>query len=120
MADPTPPPTTVPTVRATGAALEAVARLTRTHGDLIFVLSAGCCAGSAPMCFPLTDFHTGQGDILLGDVGGAPFYADRRHLRAWAHGTVVLDVEPGYPDGLSLGAGDGRHFITTSESAPSQ
>ncbi len=106
----------LPVVRATEAAVVAVDRLVRTHGELIFVLSAGCCDGSAPMCFPVGDFSVGAGDIVVGTVAGCPVYVERRQLDAWPHAEIVLDVEPGYADGFSLAAGEGQHFVAASSS----
>jgi len=98
-------------VIATEAAREAVRRLRAVRGRLMFVQSAGCCGGSAPMCFPAGEYLTGPGDLLLGWVAGCPFYIDRRLYEAWHPGQFVLDVEPGMPEGFSLAAGDGLHFI---------
>jgi len=106
----------LPVVRATDAAVEAVRRLVRSHGELLFVVSAGCCDGSAPMCFPANDFLVGGGDVLVGTVAGCPVYVERRQLDAWPHATMVLDVEPGYADGFSLAAGEGRHFVMSTSS----
>lgn len=78
----------------------------------MFAQSAGCCGGSAPMCFPRGEYLTGPGDLLLGSVEGCPFYIDRRLYEAWHPGRLVLDVEPGDPEGFSLAAGDGLHFVT--------
>jgi len=38
----------------------------RRGEDLMFVQSAGCCAGSVPMCFPVGEFVTGELNLLLG------------------------------------------------------
>ncbi len=99
-------------VIATVAAQEAVRRLRAARGPLMFVQSAGCCAGSVPMCFPDGEFLTGQGDLLLGMVDGCPFYIDRRLYEAWHPGQLVLDVAPGPPEGFSLGPADDLHFVT--------
>jgi uncharacterized protein (DUF779 family) len=99
-------------VIATEAARLAVRRLRAVRGPLMFVQSAGCCGGSAPMCFPRGEYLTGAGDLLLGPVEGCPFYIDRRLYEAWHPGRLVLDVEPGDPEGFSLAAGDGLHFVT--------
>ncbi|WP_446723746.1 DUF779 domain-containing protein [Microbacterium sp. HSID17254] len=61
----------------TPAAADLLVTLTDLHGPLMFHQSAGCCDGSAPMCFPDGDFKTGDRDGELGDgqvagVGG-PF-----------------------------------------------
>jgi hypothetical protein len=102
----------VPGVRATDAAAHAIRRLMTVHGRLMFVQSAGCCDGSAPMCFPDGDFLVGDGDIRIGEVEGCPVYVDRDRLAAWPHHDLVIDAQPGYADGLSLEAGDGLHFVT--------
>ena len=99
-------------VIATEAARLAVRRLRAVRGPLMFVQSAGCCGGSAPMCFPRGEYLTGPGDLLLGSIEGCPFYIDRRLYEAWHPGRLVLDVEPGDPEGFSLAAGDGLHFVT--------
>jgi uncharacterized protein (DUF779 family) len=99
-------------VIATKAARLAVRRLRAVRGPLMFAQSGGCCGGSAPMCFPRGEYLTGPGDLLLGSVEGCPFYIDRRLYEAWHPGRLVLDVEPGDPEGFSLAAGDGLHFVT--------
>jgi uncharacterized protein (DUF779 family) len=109
----------LPVVRATDAAVEAVRRLVRIHGELLFVLSAGCCDGSAPMCFAAGDFMVGDADVRVGEVAGCPVYVERRQLEAWPHAEIVLDVEPGYADGFSLAAGEGHHFVSSASSCPS-
>ncbi|MGZ4435134.1 MAG: DUF779 domain-containing protein [Trebonia sp.] len=99
-------------VIATEAARLAVRRLRAVRGPLMFVQSAGCCGGSAPMCFPRGEYLTGLGDLLLGQIEGCPFYIDRHLYEAWHPGRLVLDVEPGSLEGFSLEAGDGLHFVT--------
>ena len=91
----------MPAVRATDAARAAVAELARAVGPLVIVQSAGCCDGSAPMVLPAADFPLGSGDIHVGDVEGVPVYVALRELRAWEHRELVIDVAPGYADGLS-------------------
>jgi uncharacterized protein (DUF779 family) len=105
----------LPTVRATDAATRAVADLTRTFGPLVIVQSAGCCDGSAPMCVPASDFPLGADDIQVGVVAGVPVHIARRELRAWTHHDLLLDVQPGYADGLSLAPADGMHFVSLTE-----
>ena len=80
----------------------------------MFVQSGGCCAGSTPMCFPDGEFIVGDGDVLLGDIDGCPFYIDARLDQAWGAGPFVLDVAVGPPEGFSLGAGENLHFVTYS------
>lgn len=78
----------------------------------MFVQSAGCCAGSTPMCFPGGEFLVGNGDVLLGEVDGCPVYIDARLDDALGRADYVLDVEAGHPEGLSLAAGEEQHFVT--------
>jgi uncharacterized protein (DUF779 family) len=108
----------LPRLRATSAAEESLSRVVHEHGPVILVLSAGCCGGSTPMCFPEGEFRLGSQDVLLGTVAGCGVYLDRRQLDAWPHAEVLIDVEPGAPEGFSLGAGDGRHFVSWSSSKP--
>ncbi len=103
-------------VVATPAAREAIAAVRDEYGPLMFVLSHGCCDGTAPMCYKLGAFPLGGGDVLLGTVEGAPFYMEARRHQAWGKPSFVLDVEPGYADGFSLPAGDGTHFVARTDS----
>ena len=99
-------------VVATEAAREAVRRLRAARGELMFVQSAGCCAGSVPMCYPAGEYITGPADVLLGFAAGCPFYIDHRLYEAWRSPQLILDVAEGEPEGFSLGAGEGKHFVT--------
>jgi len=84
----------------------------------MFVQSAGCCAGSVPMCFPAGEFITGDTDMLLGVIEGCPFYIDARIYQSWDHPQLVLDVAPGNPEGFSLGPGGGLQFVTRANACP--
>ena len=98
---------------ATPAAREAVKRLCAARGGpVMFVQSAGCCAGSVPMCFPAGEFITGVHDLLLGEIEGCPFYIGSALNTAWNSPDLVLDVTDGEPEGFSLGPGSGQRFIT--------
>lgn len=103
-----------PPVIATPAALEAIARLVAARGPIMFFQSGGCCDGSLPMCFAGGELAVGERDVLLGVLGGAPFYIDHRQHEAWKHMQLILDVAEGEPEGISLAAGPDRHFITRS------
>ena len=102
-------------VTATEAAREAITALRATlGGSVMFVQSGGCCAGSTPMCYPDGELLVGDLDVLLGEIDGCPFYIDKRLDAAWHQDVFVLDVACGPPEGFSLAAGDGRHFVTRS------
>lgn len=101
-------------VTATPAALAALARLREQRGALILYQSGGCCDGSLPVCLEQGDLRIGDGDVLLGSVGGCPVYIDDRQYAVWRHTQLIIDVGEGEPEGFSLPTGDGRHFITRS------
>ena len=102
-------------ITATPAAREAISCLRAARGaPVMFVQSAGCCAGSTPMCFPDGEFIIGDVDILLGDIDGSPFYIDKRLDEAWNQDGFILDVADGPPEDFSLAAGDDLHFVTLS------
>ena len=103
-----------PRIVATEAAREAIARLRAAKGGVMFVVSGGCCDGSAPMCFQAGDFRVGTGDVRLGDIDGCEIYVGAAQDDAWGHPAFILDVEPGMPDGFSLAAGDDLHFVLRS------
>ncbi len=105
-------------VTATLAARRAIAGLRARGGAVMFVQSAGCCGGSAPMCFRRGEFLLGRSDVLLGEVEGCPFYIDRQLDDAWGRPRLVLDVAPGFAEGFSLPAGAGRHFVVRTVPGP--
>ena len=104
-------------VIATPAARQAIGALSARGGPVMFVLSGGCCGGTAPMCFRQGEFITGAGDLLLAEIGRCPFYVDASLYRAWGEPVLTLDVEPGFPEGFSLAAGDGMHFVVRGQQA---
>jgi len=102
-------------IRATPAARAAISRLRAARGGpVMFVQSGGCCAGSAPMCYPAGEFITGEVDVLLGEIDGCPFWIDRRLDAAWRQAQFILDVQAGDPEGFSLPAGEHLRFVTRS------
>jgi uncharacterized protein (DUF779 family) len=102
-------------VRATDAALDAIEALTGVRGRVMFFQSGGCCDGSSPICLPEGELPLSPHDLLLGDVGGAPFYIDTDLYQRWNQPAFLLDVSPGAPEGFSLGGPD-SHFVTREAS----
>ena len=82
-------------VVATPAALELIEKLKDKHGPLMFHQSGGCCDGSAPMCYQLGELMVGDQDILLGEIGGCPFYIGAAQYESWKHTQLIIDVVPG-------------------------
>jgi uncharacterized protein len=101
-------------VSATPAALELIEQLQGRHGPLLFHQSGGCCDGSSPMCFPRTEFLVGEVDVLLGEIGGQPFYMSESQFAYWMHTHLIIDVVPGRGGMFSLEGPDGVRFLTRS------
>lgn len=88
--------------------------LTIKHGPLMFHLSGGCCDGSAPMCFPDGEFKVGDSDILLGYIGGCPFYMSKDQWEYWKHTWLTVDVTRGRGSSFSLEIPLGLRFLIRS------
>ena len=70
-------------INATAAALAELARLRERHGPLMLFQSGGCCDGSSPLCLHEGELLVGPNDLLLGEVGGVPFYIDAEQYERW-------------------------------------
>ncbi|GJE43239.1 DUF779 domain-containing protein [Methylobacterium soli] len=97
-------------VTATPAALALIDELRAEHGPVMFHQSGGCCDGSSPMCYPVGDFITSDGDVHLGQVGGADFFISRSQFSVWKHTHIILDVVPGRGGMFSLENGREKRF----------
>ena len=97
-------------VTATPDALALIAELRAEYGPVMFHQSGGCCDGSSPMCYPVGDFLIGDGDVHLGEVGGAPFYISGSQFAVWKHTHIILDVVPGRGGMFSLENGREKRF----------
>ncbi len=103
-------------VSATAAALELIEQLKKRYGaNLLFHQSGGCCDGSSPMCFPQSDYQTGPLDILVGEIGGLPFYLHQEQYNRWQHTDLIIDVVVGNGGMFSLDNGTGKRFLMRSE-----
>lgn len=104
------------TVTATPAALALIGDLkTRFGTELLFHQSGGCCDGSAPMCFQKGDYIIGDQDVLIGEIGGVPFYMNADQYARWQHTDLVIDAIDGIGGMFSLENGSGRRFLTRSD-----
>jgi uncharacterized protein len=127
-------PGSVPPVRV-GITPEAAAvlhRLRARHGPLMFHQSGGCCDGSAPMCYPRSEFIVGDADVLLGvlrdepradeaaassdgfDDAETPVWISGSQFALWRHTQLLVDVVPGRGAGFSVEAPEGVRFLTRS------
>ncbi|WP_028875385.1 DUF779 domain-containing protein [Tepidiphilus margaritifer] len=103
-----------PQVIATPAALELIEKLRKKYGPVMFHQSGGCCDGSSPMCYPQGEFIVGDNDVLLGEIGGAPFYISKPQFDYWKHTQLIIDVVPGRGGMFSLENGEGVRFLVRS------
>ena len=101
-------------VSATPAALALLAEIVADHGPVLFHQSGGCCDGSSPMCYPQDDFIVGDRDVLLGEIGGAPFYISPSQFEYWKHTQLIIDVVNGRGGMFSLENGEGVRFLVRS------
>ncbi len=101
-------------VSATEAALELIRELVARHGPLMFHQSGGCCDGSSPMCYPRGELLIGEQDVLLGEIGGQPFYMSAAQFEYWRHTHLIIDVVPGRGGMFSLEGPLGVRFLTRS------
>jgi uncharacterized protein len=98
-------------ITATPAATAMVKRLARKNGPLAIFQSGGCCDGSLPLCLLAEELAPSPNDVLLGHVGGAPFYIDAEQYERWGEPEFLLDVARGAPEGFSFGEPD-AHFVS--------
>lgn len=102
-------------VIATQAALDLIALLQRKYGALMFHQSGGCCDGSAANCYLPGDLTIGAGDVLLGEIGGFPFYMGLAQYECWKHTQLIIDVIDARGGGtFSLEGPEGKSFHTRS------
>ena len=101
-------------VVATPEALALIAELQAQYGELMFHQSGGCCDNSAANCYLPTDLTIGPYDVLLGHVGGVPFYISKSQYEYWKHTQLILDVIEGTGGTFSLEGPEGRAFHTRS------
>jgi uncharacterized protein (DUF779 family) len=104
----------VPRASATPAALELLRELKEKHGELILHQSGGCCDGSAPMCYPKSEFRIGHYDVFLADIEGTAYYIGGEQFVCWSHTHLELDVVKGRGASFSLEAPEGKRFIIQS------
>lgn len=102
-------------VEATDAALQLIKEIIADHGPVIFHQSGGCCDGSAPMCYAQGDLILADHDVLMGEIGGAPFYIGGAQYEAWKHTRLIIDVVEGRGGMFSLDNGRGKRFLTRSD-----
>jgi len=98
----------------TDKAAEVVNSLIKTHGELIFHQSGGCCDGSAPMCFEKGELLIDDNDVLLGEICGCEFYMAKDQFEYWKHTHLTIDVTNGRGASFSLEIPLGLRFVVQS------
>ncbi len=101
-------------VEGTNEAIALLRELVEEHGELLFHQSGGCCDGSAPMCYPRRELRLGARDVLLGEVGGTPFFMGGDQFEYWKHTHLTIDVVKGRGSGFSIEAPRGVRFLVRS------
>jgi uncharacterized protein len=101
-------------VIATDAAVELIEKLKQQHGPVMFHQSGGCCDNSAANCYLPGEITTGAGDVLLGEIGGSPFYISKSQYEYWKHTQLIIDVIDGHGGTFSLEGPEGKAFHTRS------
>lgn len=89
-------------------ALALIAELRAQYGEILFCHSGG--EDSVPLCYEMHDFHVGD-CVLLGIVGGAPFYLHKTQYAATKHAQLILGIAKGNGNTFSLEYGTGVHFV---------
>lgn len=56
----------------------------------------------------------GVSDVLLGEIGGQPFYMSEAQFEYWQHTHLIIDVVPGRGGMFSLEGPGGLRFLTRS------
>ncbi|BDS10755.1 DUF779 domain-containing protein [Aureispira anguillae] len=104
----------IPRVLITPEAKSVIDQLRLEHGELIFHQSAGCCDGSAPMCFPKGELMLNETDIWLGDIHNCGFFMSQDQFEYWKYTQLTIDVTQGRGSSFSLEIPMGIRFITKS------
>jgi uncharacterized protein (DUF779 family) len=66
------------------------------------------------MCYPDGELQVGDGDRLLGHIGGMPFYISEAQFEYWRHTQLIIDVVSGRGGMFSLEGREGLRFLTRS------
>jgi uncharacterized protein (DUF779 family) len=101
-------------VTATERAASLLRRLQDCFGPLILYQGGGCCSGSQPICARRGDIRLGSGDFLLDEVEGTPFYVGSESAAQVRSVGILLDVEDGETDSLSIENREDVHFVSGS------
>ena len=98
-------------LQASEAAQALVGDLRRRHGDLVLVLSHGCCDGTTPLLLPVAEWPAHTDEVVLGEVAGTPMRVSAAQAAQFARLVLTLDVDPGDNGAFSLEDGSGQRLV---------
>ncbi|WP_276167733.1 DUF779 domain-containing protein [Zobellia alginiliquefaciens] len=101
-------------VLVTEEAKKVIESLKKTHGELMFHQSGGCCDGSSPMCFSKGELILNETDIWLGNIADCDFYMSQDQFEYWKHTQLTIDVTKGRGASFSLEIPLGVRFVIKS------
>lgn len=98
---------------------EATALFEKLKNDypkgILLYLSAGCCEGSALLCYSKNDFKLGVNDVLLGTANEVEIYTHQSHAKILKDNKLSLETAPDKGSEYSLDYDYNTHFILKSE-----
>ena len=104
-------------VSVTPAAADVIELLKKENGELVFNQSGGCCDGTAPMCYPKSDFYVPSRNIKLGVICDVEFFIDKDQFEYFKHSHITIDVKEekgAFGNSFSLEIDLGYQFLTKS------
>lgn len=93
-------------------ALSLLETLKTKHGpNLLFVQSCGGCDRSSVYCYKEGEFMVAAHDVLVGTVGGMPYYLDASQYELFRHTQILIGVIKGDRSGdMSIEGTEGVIF----------
>lgn len=112
-------------VVATPEALDLIEVLKKKHGPhLLFIHACGGCDHSSAYCYKEGEYMVATQDVLIGEIGGVPYYLDSSQHELFMRTKIVISVAKGDRSGdFSLEGTEGLAFhagsrpFTEAESA---
>lgn len=100
----------------TQKAAQMIMKLKEEHGDLVFNQSGGCCDGTAPMCYKISDFYVPSRNIKLGDICDCEFYVSADQFEYLKHSHLTIDCKDNLSgsNSFSLETAVDKQFVTIS------
>lgn len=97
---------------ATPEALALLETLKTKHGpQLLFTQSCGCCDRSSVYCYKDSEYRVAPHDVLVGRLGGIPYYLDASQHELFRRTQILIRVTPGDRSGdMSLEGTEGVIF----------